>query len=264
MQKTAIIVPCYNEELRLNVREFIVSARTNTNLSYFFVNDGSTDETQEKLNELLRLNPEQFLVFNLKKNYGKAEAVRRGFLEAMESNFSYIGYWDADLSTPLSSVNSFYNTIHNTDKLIVLGSRVKLLGRKIERKPLRHYLGRLFATCVSLILQLEVYDTQCGAKLFRNSEQLKSVFSTPFTVKWTFDVEILARLTRSAMITSGVSLENLAVEYPLEEWRDVPGSKVKARDFFVAAVELVKIFLFLHSFKLKTRIRKLKKRFSRF
>ena len=74
---------------------------------------------------------------------------------------------------------------------------------------------------------------------------MKKVFSQPFTVKWIFDVEILARFKVIQQTKGGDLIENSALEYPLEEWTHFQGSKVKISDFFVAAVDLVKIYIFL-------------------
>lgn len=247
MQKTAIIVPCYNESMRFIGQEFIDYAKDNKEVYFIFVDDGSTDDTKEKISVLCRSNPEQIMCLSLQKNHGKAEAVRHGFLQAIEMDFANIGFWDADLSTPLRFINRFCELLDNHGITGVMGSRVKLLGRRIERRALRHYVGRVFATLASLVLGIAVYDTQCGAKVFAVNNDLKRVFSKPFRVKWTFDVEILARYKLIYKDIQPNIVENTFVEYPLEQWIHVSGSKVRTRDFMVAVVELIKIFLLLRA-----------------
>jgi hypothetical protein len=106
---------------------------------------------------------------------------------------------------------------------------------------LRHYLGRLFASAASLVLGLPVYDTQCGAKLFRVTPQVASLFAAPFRTGWIFDVELLARfLARRAPAERHAAVRAM-YEFILPEWRDVAGSKVKALDFLKAAFELLTI-----------------------
>jgi hypothetical protein len=91
------------------------------------------------------------------------------------------------------------------------------------------------------MLRLPIYDTQCGAKLFRASPALRALLAKPFLTGWTFDVEILARLL--AMPAPGApALAERIHELPLEEWRDVRGSKVRARDSLLAVRDLVRIW----------------------
>jgi len=239
--KTCIVIPCYNEAGRLNVGEFLEWAGRKPDLLFLFVDDGSTDGTGGILDRLSRTCPEQIRHITMERNRGKAEAVRRGFLESFDSGFDVIGYWDADLATPLETIPRFCELLEEEGVDGVIGSRVLLLGRHIRRNPLRHYLGRVFATCASLAIRLPVYDTQCGAKVFRNTERLRQVFRTPFRVNWTFDVEILARFLLLERIFGGPATRDRFVEYPLERWDDIPGSKLKGRDFLRCAWEILLI-----------------------
>jgi hypothetical protein len=125
---------------------------------------------------------------------------------------------------------------------MVFGARVRLLGRSIERSALRHYLGRMFATAASITLGLGIYDTQCGAKLFRASPAMQALFQEPFLTRWLFDVEILARLIHARRGTRLPQVEDIVYEFPLHEWHDVAGSKVRPGDFVRALFGLAMIY----------------------
>jgi glycosyltransferase involved in cell wall biosynthesis len=247
MRKTTIVVPCYNEAKRINREAFLEEALRERNLSFLFVNDGSGDETLKMLDGLKRANAAQISFMSLEKNSGKAEAVRQGMLKAIGRGDFNIGYWDADLATPLEEIKNFCDILDRTEATLVMGSRVKLLGRKIDRRASRHYLGRLFATFASFMLRIPVYDTQCGAKIFKNTQELKAAFDKPFKVKWTFDVELFARFSIIGSRKGNNDFSRTWVEYPVEKWEDVKGSKIRKRDFVKGGYEFIKVFFFLHS-----------------
>ena len=238
-----VVIPCYNEAHRLPVRQFEAFVSSERPQRLLFVNDGSTDGTLRLLESLRAYAPQCFEVCDLPNNVGKAEAVRRGILRAFDSSPTYVGYWDADLATPLETISTFCELLDTrSDIEMVLGARVRLLGRLVARSPVRHYPGRLFATAASLALGLGVYDTQCGAKLFRASPAIRSLFQGPFLTRWLFDIEIIARLIQARRETKLPQAEDIIYEYPLKEWHDVPGSKVKARDFAGAFIGLTRIY----------------------
>lgn len=235
--QTTVIVPCYQEAARLDVPEFERFLGATPGVRLLFVDDGSRDGTFEVLKRIQSAFPAQVDVLRLEKNSGKAEAVRQGILRAVEQGATNVGYWDADLATPLDVIVDFERTLQQNPSIdIILGARVALLGRRIERKPSRHYLGRVFATVASLALNLVVFDTQCGAKLIRVNGITCALFERPFGSRWVFDVELLARYLSGGGKTEGL------YEYPVPSWRDVAGSKVKPWDFFRAVGELGAIY----------------------
>jgi hypothetical protein len=126
---------------------------------------------------------------------------------------------------------------------MVLGSRVKLMGREIERHAHRHYIGRVFATAASLILRLPVYDTQCGAKVLRTTDRLRQILEEPFRANWTFDVELLARFMWSDPEESLPDPQRTIYEFPLPVWRDVGGSKLHVSDYPRVPTDLLTIYL---------------------
>lgn len=241
MQYTVIVVPCYNEALRLDVEQFSQFCATYPAIRFLFVDDGSTDDTATRLGALADRHREAVSLLSLPQNSGKAEAVRRGMSRAATwPDVAYLGYWDADLATPLRTIWDFQEILAETGAFLAMGARVQRLGSKIARQPLRHYVGRVWATAAALTLGLAVYDTQCGAKLFRNDPLVPALFAEPFHVNWSFDVELLARLL-SHQSRGALDVEREVIEVPIDEWRDVEGSKVTPLDFFRGLHELYRI-----------------------
>jgi dolichyl-phosphate beta-glucosyltransferase len=237
-----IVVPCYNEARRIPMKDFLLFFNGRPSMGVIFVNDGSTDGTLVVLSLIAQELPEQAHVLNHVANQGKAEAVRSGILYALGLKPKYVGYWDADLATPLCDIERFCEVLEtNEDAHIVFGARVQLLGRVIERKVVRHYLGRVFATMAATVLSLHVYDTQCGAKVFRATELTERLFKQPFLSRWIFDVEIIARLIRYSRQGASRSPADLIIEYPLETWVDVGKSRVRPIDFLRAMIDLWRI-----------------------
>ena len=237
---TTIVVPCYNEAIRLDSTSFLRFAGTAEDVRFIMVNDGSTDATGSVLARMCETSPHRFEQVDLAENSGKGEAVRQGMQRALAGRPACIGFWDADLATPLEAIARFRRVLAEHDEIdVVLGSRIPLLGRSIQRHPMRAVLGRTFARAASLILGLGMYDTQCGAKLFRASHELWTVLFHPFLSRWVFDVELMARL--AAVRGGPAALRRSVYELPLDRWREQPGSKLRARHFAIAGLDLLRI-----------------------
>ena len=235
-----IIIPCYNEENRLPKKEFIDFFENNhSKIHFLMVNDGSSDATIDILN-CFKSNYQNIEVIDLKENVGKAEAVRHAILHSKNTNFDYIGYFDADLATPLNEIDKFIEQIILKNPLFLLGSRVKLLGlTQIERKWYRHYFGRVFATIASKMLKIPVYDTQCGAKMLKR-EVIDELFKEKFISSWLFDLELLFRLKVSPLYKKN---ETPIIEIPLTKWEEKGESKIPFSYLFKIPFELFRIYL---------------------
>jgi glycosyltransferase involved in cell wall biosynthesis len=240
--RVCLVIPCYNEATRLNTHAFRDYFASHAGVRFVFVDDGSQDKTANVLQELCEGYEDRAAYLSNKPNAGKAEAVRRGILFALqEYDLDAVGFWDADLATPLNAIPGFINVMTRLQHIdVIVGSRVQLLGRHIHRSATRHYLGRVFATVASITLRLPIYDTQCGAKLFRVNEDMKRVFAEPFLSKWVFDVEILARYSEFCG-HDPQRMQDRIYEFALEHWSDVAGSKVRPKDFFTAMRDLARI-----------------------
>ena len=103
MLKTAIIIPCYNEEERIQKNK-ILELVSRKEITVYLTNDGSSDATLEVLTSIAQENVNQIKVINFEKNEGKASAIYKAIhLVRNQNQFDYIGYFDADFSTPVNA-----------------------------------------------------------------------------------------------------------------------------------------------------------------
>lgn len=239
MPEICIVIPCFNEERRLTGDGILEFLHQHENVTICFVDDGSSDGTRARIDAIKDRAAKAVLALSLPVNSGKAEAVRRGVLHAASLNrFTLIGYWDADMSTPLEELTGLLRVFdRDSSCTLAMGSRMKRLGAIIERTPVRHYLGRVFSTAASILLNLPVYDSQCGAKVLR-ADLVEILFRDPFLTKWVFDVEILARLRNHL---GRESMLAVVTEVPLNAWTEMGESKLRFAHIAKVPMELLRI-----------------------
>ncbi len=227
MQGLSIIVPCYNEEKRLPAEKILSFLHAQPSVSLILVNDGSTDDTLSLLQTIRQSFPERVQIVSHEKKKGKGEAVRTGLLESTKTTSStHHGFLDADLAISLEELYRLFDIINRSGKKFILGSRVKKIGANIVRNEWRHFYSRVIATIVGSIIKLDVYDTQCSAKIF-HSEIVPSIFEDPFYTRWLFDVEVICRIhNRYGDLNAAGS------EEPVLEWIEKKGSKLRWYNFF--------------------------------
>lgn len=238
--KTGIIIPCYNEENRLNVAAFkkVVIAENNYHLC--FVNDGSKDDTVSVLKEIQKTNPHKVSIVDLIENGGKAAAVRSGakYLYTRKA-VRHIGFMDADLSTDFEDFGNLINTLKNNSSLsFVFGSRAKEASEGIKKDGVRAIISKLINVLIVLILGLSIRDTQCGAKVF-DANLVPLLFGKKFYTKWLFDVEMFIRMKR---YFGKEKTLNLLLEQPLNRWVHMEDSKLGLKDSIEIPFRLLSIW----------------------
>ena len=217
-----LVLPFYNEEMRFKEKYFDALAKMK-NLDLILVNDGSIDGTLQLLNGF-GVQHFNVQILNLLENQGKAEAVRKGlnFLNSKEKGYAFLGFLDSDGAIEIEDIKNLLGSLETYPIEIhsVVGSRINLGGRKISRRKIRYVFGRILHHLLLTGSGVRIWDTQCGIKFFKNTEDFKKVIQKPFSTSWLFDIEILLRLN-----VLGVG-KDAHFEYPLLKWSEVGKSKL--------------------------------------
>jgi glycosyltransferase involved in cell wall biosynthesis len=230
-----MVIPCFNESQRLEKSYWDFLIEADKKIRWYFVDDGSTDSTYEQLKEFNA----NATVIRMDSNGGKGEAIRIGLLKAQNDfpQVRNIGYVDADMAFNKEEVLNFCRSSIEKIKTegidAVIASRVKLAGRNIERSNFRHFFARVVATILGGFWKEIPYDTQCGLKVFGNTESLKKSLSRPFLTRWIFDIELFMRIMKEKK--GALAL----FEQPLHYWREIGDSKVMGMEYWRIARELV-------------------------
>jgi dolichyl-phosphate beta-glucosyltransferase len=227
MKSIAFVVPCYNESTRFSAAYWREMLDATPDVDWLFVDDGSTDSTNEMLRKFCQENKSSFLAIT--SNQGKGNAIRKGFQELLETHqkISYLGFLDSDGAFSISdvqrliSLTALTNGVSNESSWdVIISSRVAMAGRQIDRKIARHYLGRILATYLTRGWNDAPYDTQCGFKIFKMNQQLQDSLAYSFKTRWFLDLELILRMEMR-------SERPLRIwEEPLVFWADIDGSKI--------------------------------------
>lgn len=190
----SIVIPAYNEELRLpptlsRVATFLRAQPYTAEV--IIVENGSTDNTVGAVQQFMRdhlLPDEPFSIRLLQSTPGKGAAVKQGMLKA---NGDYLIMSDADLSVPIEDVPQFLPPLLPAGTFDIAIASREVAGAIRHGEPgYRHLMGRVFNFLVRVMAVPKIQDTQCGFKCFtRAAAQL--VFPLQRIDGWGFDVEVL-------------------------------------------------------------------------
>jgi glycosyltransferase involved in cell wall biosynthesis len=236
-----IIVPCYNEEQRLPIADFMDFARNHPDVLLCFVNDGSRDQTLSVLMGMQFQQPANIAVLSLLVNSGKAEAVRQGMLYVKENfTVSGLGFLDADLATrPEEWYDMACYQQKHPEFSTITGSRISRLGAAIRRTDNRFFASKVMNFFIQRIIGASIRDSQCGAKIF-DRELIPVLFGDSFISSWLFDIELFLRIRKHY---GKALLLKTVLEFPLLSWSEVGESKLRLKHQLRLPVQLLKIYI---------------------
>ena len=178
--KYSVVVPVYNSAKtlkELTIRLEAVLASLKEGYEIIFVNDGSTDQSKNKILKFIKKNAKKFSSTKIKlisyiKNMGKGYALKRGIFS---SKADWIVTCDLDMS-----VSPEQYLIWRKKKLIKDINCAYIASRghsksKVKSKFLRRRLGDIFRLIIFLMFNIRTLDTQCGFKVYHKN-YIKNVF----------------------------------------------------------------------------------------
>lgn len=205
-----LVIPALNEEQRIGTTIAALSqqaADSELPLRILVVDNGSVDATAETA--LRSVHPSVPVEVISCRTRGKGAAVRAGILRA---SAPYVGYCDADLSTPASAVDMGMVLLRSGWEVVIGSRRCTGAGYVIPQGGMRR-LGSFAFRKVAGNLSGPITDTQCGFKLF-HTPVARHLFTSTSLTGFAFDVEVLALARRS---------ELRMIELPIR-WKDDPHS----------------------------------------
>ena len=190
----SLVIPSYNEEKRIkpvveNFSDFL--SKNIDKYEIIAVCNGCTDTTPKIISALAKKN-RSIKLLNFKKKLGKGGAIVQGFKKAQ---FDNLGFIDADESVSPEEIMFLLNNLQNYD--CVIGSRKLKNSRILAKQSLpRRISSRVFNIIINALFNLNIKDTQCGAKVFKK-RAIDKIISQIKTKDYEFDVELLWKLKKN-------------------------------------------------------------------
>ena len=165
----SVVIPLLNEEESLiELHDWIAKVMQSNQFLYeiIFIDDGSTDNSWNIINELSKTNP-SVKGIRFQKNYGKSQALNAGFKEAQGN---VVITMDADLQDNPDEIPELYNLITKDNFDLISGWKKKRYDSKIRK----NIPSKLFNLAARKTSGLHLHDFNCGLKAYKN-EVVKNV-----------------------------------------------------------------------------------------
>ena len=191
----SVVIPCYNEalavsktakEIYLTLKNWEENEDVQLCFELIFVNDGSTDETTEKLS-ILEEDHENLKVIDSKINCGYGASLKKGILA---SKYDSIVITDADGTYPNERIPELIIRLENND--MVIGARI---GKNVQIPTLRRPVKWLLLQYARWMSKADIKDLNSGLRsmkkdmVFRFWNMLPNAFSFTSTITLSMHIE---------------------------------------------------------------------------
>ncbi len=234
--KLSLVIPCFNEKERVSKLIKTLAAFQSEwggSLDIVIVDDGSTDGTAERAQQLLDktfTDAKSYQIITLPKNVGKGGALKAGVAAA---SGDFVLTLDADMATQPQELINWLDTLPNKEfskNEILIGSR-EHKDSQVQGTFIRRLAGLIFNFIIQILTNLNLRDTQCGFKLYPQAIA-KQLFADLKVQGWAHDVELLGRAKQE-----GYTITSMPVKWDHQE-----GSKISlVRDSFAMFAQALRI-----------------------
>ena len=155
----SVVIPIFNEEENINkLSQSITKALSDIDYEVLFINDGSTDNSENEILKLSSTDPKIKLI-NLRRNYGQTAAMQAGF---DQSKGTIVIPMDGDLQNDPKDIPKLIEKINE-------GYDVVSGWRKIrsDKKLTRILPSKIANMIISKISGIHLHDYGCTLKAYR-------------------------------------------------------------------------------------------------
>lgn len=236
INKISIIVPAYNEAATISKildKLFNLSLINNIGKEIIIVNDCSTDNTHDIIQQIIAANPTiEIAYYKHEKNAGKGAAIHTGIKNATGD---YLIIQDADLEYDPNEFNILLKPVIDGYADVVYGSR--FMGGSAHRILFFwHTIGNKFLTFLSnLFTNLNLTDMETCYKLF-NTEIVKGIKLNE--KRFGFEPEITAKISK----IKNIRIYEVGISYYGRTYLE--GKKINWKDGFRAIYCILRYNLF--------------------
>ena len=232
----SIIIPCYNEALTVHrildkVKDVVLLKSITKEI--IIVNDCSSDNTKQVIEEYIRTHPDSNLrLLNHEINKGKGAAIHTGIQKATGD---YLIIQDADLEYDPQEFNLLLQPVLDAGADVVYGSR--FIGGNAHRILFFwHTIGNKFLTSLSNIFtNMNISDMETCYKLFR-SDIVKSLHLKE--KRFGFEPEVTAKISK----VPDIRIYEVGISYYGRTYNE--GKKINWQDGFRAIYCILRYNLF--------------------